>query len=196
MNLYLPNETSHGTNMKSEEWFDLLDLQGTVIGRAPRSICHGNPGLIHRAVHVLIFDHHGRLFLQKRSAHKDVQPNKWDTSVGGHLNPGEIPVQGAAREMREELGIEDRPLVPAYEYVWQSEIETELISTFAVSYDGPFNLDPVEIAEGRFWSFREIQELLGTGAFTPQFEKEFPRMVEWYNSNTKGRSQSPGAHHV
>jgi len=167
--------------MKSEEWFDLIDLQRNTIGQAPRSVCHQNPGLIHRAVHVLVFDHQHHLFLQKRSEHKDVQPNKWDTSVGGHLNPGEKPIDGATREMREELGISNQVLTPAYEYVWRSEIETEWITAFAITYEGPFKLDQGEIAEGRFWSPDEIRSKLTDGIFTPQFVNEFSKMTEWLN---------------
>lgn len=167
--------------MSTEEWFDLVDLQGNVTGRAGRSVCHQNRGLLHRAVHVLVFDRLGRIFLQKRSANKDIQPDKWDTSVGGHVMLGETPVQGAAREMQEELGITGQQLMPAYEYIWRSEIETELISAFAIIHEGPFKLDPLEISDGRFWSFEEIHRIINTEMFTPQFVNEFPKMVEWRN---------------
>lgn len=166
----------------SNEWFDVVDLTGRVVGQALRQVCHQNSGLIHRAVHVLVFDRVGRIFLQKRSCRKDVQPGKWDTSVGGHLIPGESPREGAEREMAEELGIKGANLRPAYEYVWRSDIETELISAFAVIHDGPFNLDPVEISEGRFWTFDEIDEQLESGIFTPQFQTEFLRIRTWRQS--------------
>jgi len=164
----------------TEEWFDIVDIQGVVIGKAPRKICHQNPGLIHQAVHVLVFDRSGRLFLQKRSAAKDVQPNRWDTSVGGHLNPGEKPEDGARRETYEELGIPNAELIPAYQYVWRSEIETECINAFGLLSEGTFILDPYEISEGRFWSFDEINGKLADGIFTPQFTSEFPRMMNWH----------------
>ena len=67
--------------------------------RVARSECHRNPGLIHRAVHVFVLDGAGRIYLQKRAGSKDIQPGRWDTSVGGHLVPGESYEQGAAREM-------------------------------------------------------------------------------------------------
>jgi len=72
--------------------------------------CHGNPALVHRAVHVLVVNAAGELLLQKRSARKDIQPGKWDTSVGGHLEPGESYFAAALREMREELGLSGLPL--------------------------------------------------------------------------------------
>ena len=164
----------------TDEDFELVDETGRVVGMAKRSQCHGNPQLIHQSVHVLVFDRDGRLFLQKRSARKDVQPGKWDTSVGGHMKPGEAPEEAARREMQEELGVAPAQLEFAYQYLWRSSIETELIRAFATLNEGPFTLDPEEIDEGRFWTFDEIEATLGQGNFSPQFCNEFPRMREWW----------------
>lgn len=163
-----------------DELFDIVDRSGRVIGQAPRSACHGNPALIHQAVHVQVFDRLGRLFLQKRAATKDIQPGKWDSSVGGHLKPGESPMEGACRELREELGVYATDLIPAYEYLWESAVETELVRTFALVHDGPFQLQADEMEEGRFWTLDEIAHRLGEGIFTPQFAFEFPRLREWF----------------
>lgn len=163
-----------------DELFDLVDEAGNVIGQAPRSRCHGDPLLLHQAVHVLVFDPRGSLFLQKRSARKDVEPGKWDTSVGGHMQPGELPEHAARREMREELGHHPATLEFAYRYIWRSPTESELIRAFATIEAGPFALDPGELDDGRFWSFDEIEGQLGRRVFTPQFEQEFPRMKEWW----------------
>jgi len=166
----------------SEEWFDILDENYRVIGKALRSVCHANPGLMHGAVHVVVFDHAGRIFLQKRSAKKDLHPGCWDTSVGGHRQPGEHPRNAAARELGEELGVRVDILNEAYSYVWRSACETELINAFAVIHDGPFTLCPDEISEGRFWSIDEISRAIQSSnpGFTPQFHSEFPRMKRWY----------------
>jgi isopentenyldiphosphate isomerase len=164
----------------ADEDFDVVDESGRVIGRAKRSACHGNPQLIHQAVHVLVFDRDGRLFLQKRSARKDIQPGKWDTSVGGHLKVGEHPETGALREMQEELGAEPSRLEFAYQYLWRSAVETELIRAYATVCEGPFRLDPGELDDGRFWTLDEIQSRIGEDVFTPQFCKEFPRMRDWW----------------
>lgn len=161
--------------MSAEEQFEVVDAKGQVVGLAPRSECHGNPSLIHRAVHVIVVDETGRLFLQKRAACKDIQPGKWDTSVGGHVQPGEPPGEAARREMAEELGVVEAPLTFLYEYVWRTKVETELVQTFSTSHNGPFILHPEEIDEGRFWITDEIEAALGSGCFTPNFEVEFER---------------------
>ena len=158
----------------SEEFFEIVNEDGEVIGQAPRSECHGNPDLLHRVAHVLVFNSAGSLCLQLRPDHKDVQPNKWDTSVGGHVDPGESPEEAAIREMSEELGISCE-MEFLYRYIWRSEIESELVSTYKCIYDGPLKPDPYEIADTRWYSPSEIDQALGSGRFTENFELEWSK---------------------
>lgn len=162
------------------ELFDIVDRDGRVIGQAPRRRCHGDPSLRHRAVHVIVFDRAGRLYLQKRSALKDTAPGLWDTSVGGHVQPGEEISAAARREFREEMGAEPGLFHPAYQYEWATPIETELITAFATLHEGPFRHPADEIEEGRFWTAEEIEAHRSGGWFTPQFNKEYDRMRAWW----------------
>lgn len=162
-----------------DELFDLVDTTGNVIGQAPRRRCHGDPSLRHQAVHVLVFDQSGRLFLQKRSMTKDTSPGLWDTSVGGHFHPGEKPLEAARREFNEELGVEAGDLRHAYSYEWSNSFETERITAFVTLHNGPFILPPEEIEEGRFWTMEQIEAGLARGPFTPQFKQEFARIKDW-----------------
>jgi isopentenyl-diphosphate delta-isomerase type 1 len=157
------------------EYFEIVDANDAVIGTARRSECHGNPQLIHRVAHVLVFDRQGRLLLQKRSMNKDVQPGKWDTSVGGHLDLGETYEAAARREMFEELGISDLPLTFLHSYQMRSDFESENVATFTTCHDGPFLFSVVEIDEVRFWTAQEIEVSLQCGLFTPNFEDEWAR---------------------
>jgi len=161
------------------EYFEIVDEDGEVIGTAPRSECHGNPALVHRAVHVLVFNGEGRLLLQLRSMDKDIQPGKWDTSVGGHLAVGETYEQAAAREMEEELGIVKHGMKRLYDYPLRNEVESENIRTFMVVYDGPVEYQPEEIDAVRFWDLDEVYLNLGKGVFTPNFEQEFSMYESW-----------------
>ncbi|NTV53565.1 MAG: NUDIX domain-containing protein [Candidatus Firestonebacteria bacterium] len=162
-----------------EEWFEVVDEQGRALRLATRRECHSNRVLRHRVAHVLVWDALGRLYLQKRSAAKDIQPGKWDTSVGGHLLPGEAPEAGACRELGEELGIAAaEPLAWLYQYEMQSPVETELVDTFSLVWEGEVFPDPGEIEEGRWWTLDEIRCGLGQGIFTPNFEEEFQRWHE------------------
>ncbi len=161
------------------ETFDLVDENNRVIGSAGRKECHSNPDLLHRAIHIMIEDSAGRIFLQKRSPDKDIQPGKWDTSVGGHLDQGEDYLSAAKREAGEELGIDLAEPEFLYEYIMRSERESEYIQAFRMICDGPFILQESEISEGRFWEISEITENLGSSLFTPNFEDEFSRYMKW-----------------
>ena len=90
-----------------EEIFPVVDDTGKTIGKATRAQCHGGSMLLHPVVHLHVFDSLGRLYLQKRPDWKDIQPGKWDTAVGGHVDYGESVVQALLREAREELGLAD-----------------------------------------------------------------------------------------
>lgn len=164
-----------------DEWFDVLDDSGQRVGRARRSECHHNPSLIHPAVHVFVFNSRGLLFLQRRSPTKDIQPGRWDTSVGGHLRPGEMPEEGARREMKEELGV-DVTIRFSHAYLWRSDVETEYVRSYVTQHDGPFQLDPAEVSEGRFWSADEIVQAVGRGVLTTNFEHE----LQWLARDPAG----------
>ncbi len=158
---------------KSEEWLDIVDSQGKTVGSAPRSVCHQNPNLIHQAVHLHVIDSQGRIYLQKRSPNKTVQPRKWDTAVGGHVVRGESIENALTREIREELGMQRLPHEPLFRYLWRTDIESELVIAFRGFSNGPFTHPEAEIEEGKFWSVDEIDANLDTGIFTPNFEHEY-----------------------
>lgn len=169
------------------EVFDIVDSNDQVVGQALRSECHGNPRLVHRVAHVLVFDGRQRLLLQKRSGNKDIQPGKWDTSVGGHLDPGEDYLAAARREMAEELGIAV-PLTFLYYSQIRNEIEAENVATFLACYEGEVSFDRREIDTVRFWSSQEINAALGSGLFTPNFEEEWLRYGQWQQHYTSGNA--------
>lgn len=166
--------------MENKEYFDIIDNNGKIIGKATRGECHGDNSLAHRVVHVLVFNSNGELFLQKRSMDKYIQPGKWDTSVGGHLDLGETFAEAVCREMKEELGMEDLPVQHLHDYWLRNEIETEFVRTYMCVYDGEITVDADEIDDGRFWQLQEIENNLGKGIFTPNFEQEY----EKYQNNT------------
>lgn len=155
-----------------EEYIEIINEEGNIIGLAPRSEVHGNPLLMHRVVHVLVFNEKGEILLQKRSKNKDVAPGKWDTSVGGHVNPGEDLISSAIREMNEELGILKDDLKYLYSYVHANSYETEHVTTFGVVHDGGITFNREEIEEVRFWSIEEIKKSLGSGILSDNFEQE------------------------
>ena len=169
--------------MNAKEIFDIVDKSGRVIGSAPRGRVHGNPALLHRSVHIMVLNKNGELFLQKRGADKDIQPGKWDTSVGGHVGRGEEVLAAARREMEEELGIRETGISFLYSYLWRSAVESELVTSYLCRYEGPIRVLRSEIEEGLFWSLPAIEVKLGSGIFTPNFEEEYSRLKKYLQDN-------------
>ena len=91
----------------NSEIFPIVDNEGKVIGSATRGECHNGSKRLHPVVHLHLLDSNGRLYLQQRPLWKDIQPGKWDTAVGGHIDYGEEVETALFREVREEVGIED-----------------------------------------------------------------------------------------
>ena len=166
------------------EYFDLVDSRNRVIGKAARQECHGNPSNIHRAVHVLVLNERGEVLIQKRSVKKDVQPGKWDTSVGGHVNAGESYEEAAHRETREELGFGLSEPVLMYEYLLSNEIESEWIRSYCTIYEGPFNPCPVEIDEIQFKSISSIDKE-SPELYTPNFIEELKFFKNWIRESSR-----------
>jgi len=157
-----------------EERLALASRNGTDAGSALRSECHKNRNLIHRAVHIIVEDGQGRLILQKRSSRKQIQPGKWDTSVGGHVLAGEKIHDAALRELEEELGITDAEPEPVYEYLWESPREREYVNTFRLVWTGKIKAHPEEIDGVRAWGIEEIEKA-PKDIFTPNFLHELGR---------------------
>lgn len=158
-----------------EEKFPLVDEEGRVIGSATRGECHNGSRLLHPVVHLHVFNSAGDIYLQKRPEWKDIQPGKWDTAVGGHMDYGETPEQALRREVSEELGITN--FVPKFvdKYVFDSKRERELVYVNRTTYDGPVHPSAEELDGGRFWTMQEIKEAMGKEILTPNFESEFKR---------------------
>lgn len=159
----------------NQEMFPIVDEEGTITGAATRGECHNGSKLLHPVVHLHVFNNRGELYLQKRPDWKDIQPGKWDTAVGGHIDLGESVEIALKREVREELNITEFTPEPLTQYVFESERERELVFVHKTVYDGDIRPSD-ELSDGRFWTLEEIRLNLGKGIFTPNFEGEIERI--------------------
>ena len=136
----------------SEEIFDVVNERDEVIGQKPRREVHAN-GLWHRAVHVLVFNVSGEIFLQKRSLKKDMSPGKWDSSSSGHLDTGETYDACAVREVREEIGLTlAQPPERLFKIDACRETGWEFCWIYRCASEGPFTLHPDEIETGAWFA--------------------------------------------
>ena len=172
-----PSAASPGPASSEDEILPIVEPYGLVIGRAPRSYCHGGSHILHPVVHLHVVDRDGRLFVQQRSKSKELYPGRWDTGVGGHISYGETIEEALFREAEEEIGLTGFNPVFLESYVWESLTETELVCVFATV--GNFDLHPQngEVSGGKYLPIDEIKEFFGKSIFTPNFEQELSRIA-------------------
>ncbi len=160
----------------NNELLPIVTPEGTVVGKATRGECHdGRSMLLHPVVHLHVFNPQGEVYLQHRPAWKSIQPNRWDTAVGGHIDLGESPAEALLRETREEIGLTD--FTPRFlcRYVHESECERELVYVYSTTTDALLTPSE-ELDGGRFFSTSELQQHMGQNFFTPNFESEWSRV--------------------
>lgn len=164
----------------SDEIFDVVNDRDEVVGQSPRREVH-RLGLLHRAVHVIIYNSRGQVFLQKRSMKKDRQPGLWDSSASGHVDSGEDYDACSVRELREEIGLrlEAGPR-RLFKIAACPETDQEFVWVYRGEADGPFELNRDEIERGAWF---EPDEITNRVAVRPEEFADAFRMV-WHRLAT------------
>lgn len=165
--------------MATNEILPLVDEQGNIIGSAERSRCHSPEKLLHPVVHLHVIDSQGRILLQLRSMTKKIQPGKWDTAVGGHVDFGESIEAALHREVSEEIGLHEFIPEKVATYLFESEVERELINSYVARVSSEFvpQVEPTDIDELRFFTIREVELMIAQGLTTPNFAREFTDLI-------------------
>lgn len=148
-NMADPEPAKPGQQLSAEQ-FAVVNGADEEIGAAPRGTVHAN-NLLHRAVHILLLNDAGELFLQKRSRKKDRHPLVWDSSAAGHVDAGEHYDVAANRELQEELGVSS-PLERIVKLAASEKTGQEFIWLYQGRHNGPFQLARNEIELGEFFS--------------------------------------------
>ncbi|MDB5386484.1 MAG: Nudix hydrolase [Planctomycetaceae bacterium] len=160
----------------TEEIFDVCDAEDHVIGQAPRSVVHRDK-LLHRAVHVFVFNSQEELLVQVRSVTKDEFPLCYTSSASGHLCTGEDYLEAAQRELEEEIGLV-APLEFMGKFSASEEFAWEHTVLYRVRSDQEPRPDPVEISAMLRFSMPDLLQHLTEqpAKFSPPFRK----LVEWH----------------
>ena len=176
-----PSDSTH----PSEDIFDIVDERDEVIGQERRSVVH-RQGLLHRAVHILLQNAAGQVFLQRRSPLKDLNPDCWDSSCSGHLESGEDYDFAAYREIGEELGVRlpEGAIARLLRLEACRQTGHEFVWIYEGKHEGPFVLQPEEISDGRFFTVAEIDQ--GIAEYPREFSPAF-RFV-WQHVGDRFRS--------
>lgn len=155
--------------------YDVVDFQDEVIGQATRERIHAE-GLRHRAVHVLVRDEKGQVWLQRRSRYKRQHPLCWDSTCSGHVDAGESYLMAAEREFEEELGVKARGLRAIFKLDACEETGWEFVWVYEVRWlgGGDFKPNEEEIEALGVFSFDEVEGLMKREAVAPAFRYLWP----------------------
>ncbi len=159
------------------ELLNIVDEKDRVLGRATRSEIHRTQRL-HRAVHMLVANSAGEIYLQKRAPSKDMNPNRWDSSAAGHVDAGEGYLQAAIREVTEELGVE-LSAGDFHEFFRLDPVPEngfEFQRYYAIITDQTLTPCPREISEARWFTPEAVDTWVASGdnALTPDLKTVWP----------------------
>lgn len=158
----------------SGEFIPIINEDGKILEKISRDEVHNGSMKLDPVVHLHVIREDGAFLLQLRPKSKEIQPNKWDTSVGGHVAWGESMDKALFRESKEEIGLKNFKPIFVEKYIWESEVEREMVFLFVyrASFEEKF-YPSSEVADLRWWTQSEIRRNLRKGVFTPNFEHEF-----------------------
>ena len=185
---------SAASNNAPTEWLDIVDSDDRIIGAAPRATVH-EKAYMHRAVHIMLCNSAGEVFLQLRSHDKDTNPGLWDTSCAGHIDSGESLIVGALRELQEELGIRlsSEALVERSRLRPSHDNGFEHVTLYTALSDEPLTLCPAEIIDGK-WVRPAVLDMLLEAApqqFTTTFQLIWQSIRHYFQEGIRDNKQTP-----
>lgn len=163
-----------------DELLDVVDHQDQAVRAEKRGVIHFHK-FRHRAVHILIYNRAGQVFLQRRAKTKDTFPDRWDSSCSGHVDTGEDYLESALRELKEELGIMGvgaEFITPLFKIDACPQTGSEFVWVYRAQHEGPFTLNPDEISRGEFFDAKEVSRLISASPeqFAPAFTHLWRRL--------------------
>ncbi|MCA9385564.1 NUDIX domain-containing protein [Candidatus Dojkabacteria bacterium] len=147
----------------NDELLDHVDENDVVIGALLRSEAYDkNIDSIHRMSGVLLVDHVNKKVLLQQRSDKKRYPLMWVVSAGGHYQAGEDILDGAYRELDEELGIETPIVMVGKEFKLHKDANS-YVYWFIGIYDGQdMKLSKDEIERVKFFSKESLDKMKGS----------------------------------
>ena len=149
-----------------DEIVAIVDEKNNIIDSLPRSVMRSQ-NLPHRACYTLVFNSHNKIFVQKRTQSKDVYPGYYDIATGGVVLAGETYEESAKRELAEEIGAKNIPLLKRFDFFYQDSQCRVWGRVFSCIYDGKIVLQKEEVESGDFYTIEEIMKLKDMKSYTP-----------------------------
>ena len=140
----------------SDQLLEVVDARNKPLGAIQGSLVH-RQHLAHRAVYVLIFDNENKVYLQKRSTHKNIYPGRWDLSVRVHPLLDESLEDAALRGLQTELQIHPERLSILTTLPSCPETGHEFVTILAVNRPpSPPRPNHIDAEDGQYFSHDEI----------------------------------------
>lgn len=154
-----------------EEYVDILnEITGEVTGEIISKKEAHKTGVWHGSVHIwIISEDKKKILLQRRCADKDLFPNMWDISVGGHISAGEDSLVSAKRELSEELGLNPEEFTLKYvdkikeKFEYKDILSNEFVTIYIIVSD--VNIDSLvlqkeEVSDCKWFTKKQFNKLI------------------------------------
>ena len=167
----------------------LVDVDDCEIGLMEKMEAH-KQAVLHRAFSVFLFNTQGKMLLQQRALTKYHSAGLWTNTCCSHPRPGETLENAVSRRLMEEMGITAK-VSKAFDFIYQAALpdhlnEHEFDHVFIGNFDDEVRPNHLEVANFVYQSIEEIDANLQSHPekYTVWFKIAFPKVVEWYQSNS------------
>lgn len=165
------------------ELIQIVDKNGNFTGQIMDKEEAHDKNLLHNEVAAFVINDKGQVLLQKRSANKRFNPNKW-ALCAGHVDAYESLENAILREIKEEIGIDINPneLVPFGEREFTIRDSNSHITYFyyvkSNLNEEDFIIQKEELSEVKWFDIDQVIEMIKSKDESIVFRKERLKLFE------------------
>ena len=157
------------------ELWDLYDEKRNVTGIIHERGMEIPNNYYHLVVHIWIKNKEGKYLISRRSEHRKSYPLYLECQ-GGSVLQGESSLDGARREVMEEVGIDLTNIEGKVIYTKMRRKFHDIMDVWLFEYNGEVNLDNAttdEVCETKWMTYDEIKECFDNGTLVPTLDYFF-----------------------